>query len=62
MGKNGGSMEEYREIGEVRRSIDGEGIGDFLVVWEVGSSMGKYSRVGKCRGRKGESEERCGER
>ena len=33
-------MRKYKEFGGVWRSMDGGGIGKFLVVWGVGSSMG----------------------
>ena len=39
---------------------DGGKSGEFLVVWGVGSSIGEYGRVEKCRGRIEESEGRCG--
>ena len=35
-----GRMREYKEFGGVWRSMDGGGIGKFLVVWGVGTSMG----------------------
>ena len=34
-----GRIWEYREFGGIWRSVDGWGIGGFLVVWGVGSSM-----------------------
>ena len=41
MGKNGGSIGEYRELGGVWESMGGGGIGEFLIVEEVGLSMGE---------------------
>ena len=49
-------MGEYTEFGRVWSSKDGEGIGEFQVIWGVGSSMGGIQkewgsvggRVGKC--------------
>ena len=59
---------EYKEFGGVWRSMDGGVIGEFLVVWGVGTSMGEYGwsekvwkeiwrmcwGVEKCGRRKGE--------
>ena len=67
-----GRIREYKEFGEVWRSMDGGVIGKFLVVWGVGSSMGRIWKewgsvkgdVEKCVGvwrSVGGGNERCGE-
>ena len=55
-------MGEYREFGGVWQSMDGGGVGAFLVGWELGQVWGEYGRSGegvkrgveKCGGRCGE--------
>ena len=49
-------MGKYREFGRVWRSMNGEGIGKFLVVQGVGSSMGG---IWKEWGNVGRNEEVC---
>ena len=49
-----GRMREYGKFRGVWRSMDGGGIGEFLVVWGVGSSMGNMVGVRKCGRRSGE--------
>ena len=39
-----GRMREYGKFRGVWRSMDGGGIGKFLVVWGVGSSKGEHGR------------------
>ena len=40
-GEEWGKHREYRELGGVWESMGGGGIGEFLIVEEVGSSMGE---------------------